>query len=95
MGKVESVLYSRNKQWPCYVAVTDTDHHSESNKFHASRNMMMCTFAEKSYEKELNVSMRAEKPDYRFATIKTLTWPHKQASYFREPDVSDLGTFHD
>lgn len=93
-GTVEGVAYTRNRDWPCYVAVTEERFHPESNNFHASRNMMICTFAERAHALEKTVSMRGFKSDSPCPEVITLTWPDKEADLYTDSDLSDNGTFY-
>lgn len=56
-GEVESVSYTKNTDFPCYVALAGTAHHH--NFYHASKNVAACMFAERCRTLGLEVRMGA------------------------------------
>lgn len=88
IGKVENVAYTMSREWPCYIAVKHDGTSVRSEKFHASRNMMMCTFAERAYalDKTVHLFAAAFGVSSRPNEAIYLTWDGTKATFWNDGD---------
>lgn len=57
-GPVESVIYTRNDYWVCYVSMTNNDANGDHQYvWHKSNSNAMCEFAERCRLLEISVKM--------------------------------------
>lgn len=60
IGQVESVIYTRNNYWVCYVAMSNGDANGRHRyEWHASNSFALCEFAERCRFLEVPVKLSA------------------------------------
>lgn len=63
-GPVESVIYTRNNYWVCYVSMSNGDANGDHQyEWHSSNSNALCEFAERCRLLEIPVKMSGIKDD--------------------------------
>lgn len=78
-GQVESISYSTDPDWPCYISIENASS-SKNLYFHASKVLSVCQFAERCRDSKIPVKLGSFK-DPLNTDITTVEYANTNAKY--------------